>query len=307
MLPDALMRELAAKGRNAIGSWQMLRALPVPSLVLPGHPNSSREPQSPCLSRERWETMLDEGIHEMRRLVARYEMDGANFLDGRSKRLLPGLYYLGDFHDSAVYGLFTSSDFFVVDAPGGVGLAEFLKASLHKLDLAPAEPTAILLTACGERETAGLKELVERSHAQVVASSEGVEAVREMCPAGTIVIPASDLPGRRWFAVKPLSLRGRGVAPAAYVVTWDDRKVLISGRIPAAVDEQSREELLAEFSESKSSQAYIASLKQLGDIRPHLWLPAAPSNGQNANIYDGTWHDVLEKNYLAAQHALQSP
>jgi glyoxylase-like metal-dependent hydrolase (beta-lactamase superfamily II) len=283
----------------------MLRGLPVPSLVLPGHPNSSREPQSPCLTRERWETMLDDGIHEMRRLIARYETDGANFLDGQSKRLLPGLYYLGDFHDSAVYGLFTSSNFFVVDAPGGEGLTEFLRASLHKLGLAPAEPTAVLLTACGERETAGLKELVERSHAQVVAAPAGVESVKALCPPGTIIVPADELPDRGWFSVKPMLLRGRGVAPAAYLVTWDDRKVLVSGRIPAGVDEQSREELLAELAKSKSSQDYLASLQQLGDIRPHLWLPAVPANGQNANIYDGTWHDVLEQNYMAGQHAMQ--
>ena len=55
----------------------------------------------------------------METLVARYEADGADFLDGVPKQLLPDLYYLGDFRGVAVYGFFASSKFFVVDAPGG--------------------------------------------------------------------------------------------------------------------------------------------------------------------------------------------
>ena len=283
-----------------LASLQVLRALPVPNLVLPGHPNLSREPRSPCLTRERWETILDAGIAEMQRLVARYEADGGSFLDGHSKRLLPGLYYLGDFHDSAVYGFFASSKFFVVDAPGGPGLTDFLQTRLHELGLAPAEPTAILLTGCGQRETAGLQELVELSHAQVVAAPAGVESVKQMCRAGTIVISATDLPSQNWFSVKPLVLRGRGVAGVAYLVPWEDKTVLFSGRIPAGTDPESRAELLAELAESKSAQAYVASLQRLREVRPDLWLPAAPSNGQNANLYDSSWDDTLKMNYMDA-------
>jgi len=293
--------------KRFLASLQMLRALPVPNLVLPGHPNLSREPQSPCLTRERWEKMLDAGIHEMQRLVARYEADGANFLDGHSKRLLPDLYYFGDFHDSAVYGFFASSKFFVVDAPGGPGLTDFLKTCLQELGLAPAEPTAVLLTACGERETAGLKELVELSHTQVVVAPAGVEWVKQICRPGTIVIPATDLPNQNWFSVKPLLLRGRGVATVAYLVPWTDKNVLFSGRIPAGTDPESREELLAELTKSKTAQAFLASLQQLLEVHPHLWLPAAPSNGQNANLYDSSWIDTLKMNYMGGQYLLQRP
>ena len=38
--------------------------------------------------------------------MSRYEADGADFLDGVPKQLLPDLYYLGDFRGAAVYGFF---------------------------------------------------------------------------------------------------------------------------------------------------------------------------------------------------------
>ncbi len=110
-----------------LASLHMLRALPVPDLVLPGHPNSSSVPVSPQLTQQSWAAILDDGIDAMQRLVDRYEADGPNFLDGVPKRLLPDLYYLGDFQGVAVYGLFASSKFFVVNAPGGAGLSDFLE------------------------------------------------------------------------------------------------------------------------------------------------------------------------------------
>lgn len=103
--------------KTYLRSLHELRALPVPDLVLPGHPGSDPTPQSPCLSQERWETMLEEGICDLTTLLTRHEVDGANFLDGNPKRLLPELYYLGDFHGAAVYSLFAASKLFLFDAP----------------------------------------------------------------------------------------------------------------------------------------------------------------------------------------------
>src|SRR4051794_5412011 len=118
----------------------------------------------------------------MQRLLARYQADGANFLDGNPKRLLPDLYYLGDFHGTAVYGLQAESKFFLIDAPGGSRLSDFVKSQQRELGLPPMEPFAILLTACDEKETAGLRELVERTNARVVVAAEGVALVKQLCP-----------------------------------------------------------------------------------------------------------------------------
>lgn len=292
--------------RAFLETLRNLRALPVPDLLLPGHPRYSQGPRSPQPTRERWEEMLDVGIHELEKLVARFDADGEDFLDGQPKRLLPDLYYLGDFQNAAVYGFFANSKFFVIDAPGGAGLADFLKARLRQLGLPPSEPTAILLTACGEKETAGLNELVERSHATVIVSPMGVETVQQLCVPGTSVVSTDELPQKNWFPVTCIPLGGRVRASVAYVLRWTDRTVLFSGRIPAGTGYESQEELLSELRQSReNSLAYQAALRQLIRVHPTLWLPAAPSNDQNANLYGSSWKETLEQNYRAAQRALR--
>jgi hypothetical protein len=89
-----------------LATLRRLRAMPVPGLVLPGHPSMARSPQSPTLSQQRWEALFDEGVSDMETLLALRERDGAGFLDGTARKLAPDLYYFGDFHGTAVYGFF---------------------------------------------------------------------------------------------------------------------------------------------------------------------------------------------------------
>jgi len=284
--------------RTYLASLHELRALPVPDLVLPGHPGADPTPQSPCLSQQRWEALLDEGIRDLETLLARYQIDGADFLDGDPKPLLPDLYYLGDFQGAAVYGFFASSKFFLVDAPGGPGLVEFVNARLRQLGREPVAPTAVLLTACGPDETAGLKELVQECHAQVVASPAGLPSIKHSCPEGTIVLSAEELPDHGWFPVRPIPLRGRGLAPIAYQLPWADKTVLLSGRIPTKVTQETWEGLVSELSKSRETTLdYLSSVNQLGERKPDLWLPAVPTDGQNANLYDKEWQEVIADNY----------
>ena len=186
-------------------------------------------PQSPCLTQKRWESLLDQGIHDMETLLSRYKADGALFLDGTPKQLLPDMYYLGDFKGACVYGFFASSKFFIVDAPGGPGLLEFVSTRLRQLGREPVAPTAVLLTSCGGDETAGLKDLVEKTHAQVVALSPAIERLRESCPPGTVIVAAEELPNKGWFPVTTFPLAGRGFAPCAYQLSWGGKTVLFSG------------------------------------------------------------------------------
>jgi glyoxylase-like metal-dependent hydrolase (beta-lactamase superfamily II) len=279
-----------------------LEAFPAPDLVLPGHPRQDPEPQSPWMTPERWRTLIDDGLRDMETLVARYQADGADFLDGTPKNLLPELYYLGDFRGAAVYGFFAGARFFVVDAPGGLGLGDFLDQRLRAFGREPAPPTAILLTACGADETAGLSELVARGHVQVVASPEGLDVVRRLCPAGTEVLSAEELPRKGWFAVTPIRLAGRGVAPMAYLVHWRDKTVLFSGRIPIKVNQASGSRLLADFRAGTADvHAYLTTLTQLVRWKPDLWLPAVPADGQNANLYGNAWELILQENWTSIE------
>jgi glyoxylase-like metal-dependent hydrolase (beta-lactamase superfamily II) len=288
--------------KDSLASLRRLRSMPVPDLVLPGHPAADVTPQSPCLTQERWESLLDQGIRDMETLVARYQADGADFLDGVPKPLLPDLYYLGDFRGVAVYGFFAKSKFFVVDAPGGAGLVEFLNTSLRRLGREPVAPAAVLLTACGAVETAGLKELVEMCHTQVVASAEGLESLKASCPPGTIFLSADELPDKHWFDVKPIPVQGRGSAPVAYQVDWAGKLVLFSGRIPAKINPKSAEALIADLSNSRDDlRDYFRSLNRLLPIKPDLWLPLIPIDDQNANLYDTDWQREITENLVVIQ------
>jgi hypothetical protein len=253
-------------------------------------------PQSPALSQQRWEGLLDGGIREMQRLVARYAKDGANFLDAVPKKLLPDLYYLGDFKDVAVYAFFASSRWFVVNAPGP-GLAKFLGARLGRLGRRPAAPSVVLLTSGDPEETAGLAELVGKSHAQVAVPDAAAGELRKACPAGTTFLSPEELARKGWFSVQAIPLRGRGVGPVAYLVTWSGKSVLFTGRIPIKPASAAVRGLVTDFRNGRGNVAgYLHSLRRLGGVNPDLWLPTFPVNGQNASLYESEWQEVLAEN-----------
>lgn len=280
-----------------LATLRRLRALPAPQLVLPGHPRNDRVPQSPAISPERWHAMLDEGIREMERLQARYTKDGADFLDGIPKQLLPDLYYLGDFQDVAVYALRSASKFYIVNAPGGPGLGKFVSDRLRELGHKSINLAAVLLTSGDSEDRAGLPELVEKYHCPVVAPSAGREAIQKACPAGTSIVSAEDLPSKGWLEVETISLRGRGVGSTAYLVGWAGKRVLFSGPIPIKPTQATRQGLFADFlRRPEDARDYVASLDRLSKVQPDLWLPASPHDGQNANLYDNLWRDLLAEN-----------
>ena len=255
--------------KNSLASLQLLRSIPVPDLVFPGHPRADLVAQSPCLSQKRLESLLDDGIRDMQTLLARYQADGADFLDGIPKRLLPDLYYLGAFRGTAVYVFVAASRLFVVDAPGGPGLADFIDERLRSLGLEPKRPAAVLLTSCNHRETTGLQELVEKRHVEVVASPEGLSEVEKRCPAGTVFVLQLDLPSRGWFPVVPIVLEGRGVFPVAYQLELSGKRVLFSGIIPVKLNQPAGDRLIQVLQLPLEIRGrYLTSLKRLESVWP---------------------------------------
>jgi len=292
--------------REYLSTLKTLRHLRVPDLVLPGHPAASRPAHSPKLSPPEWDEMLDSGIHEMERLVARFDSDGADFLDGEPKQLLPGLYYFGDFMETAVYGLAVGSEFILIDAHGGTGLYEYLQRTGKELGLQAVKPTAVLLTACSARETAGLSDLIEQTHAQVFVAEAGMELIRARCPSGTTIVATNEPDKLKQFSVTPIELGMPGTTLLAYALDLSHKKILISGNIPTGGNQRTIEELVSPPGKaSVTLPEFIGVIRSLSTIRPDLWLPARPVNSQNANLYQGEWQAILEKDFKAARELVQ--
>jgi len=280
-----------------LATLRRLRSMPVPDLVLPGHPRMDSPPQSPRLSEERWQALLDHGIGELEELVRRHKADGANFLDGNSKELLPGLHYLGDIGPSAVYCLVTPKGLILFDAPGGPALVEFLDRRFQQLGWTGRKAAVVLLTSADEGATAGLEPLVRNTGCRVVVAPAGLERVRSLCPPETAILTDETFVASGWFEMQALALGSPGLAPVAYEVHWAGKQVLVSGSMPVKLTDTTAEELLGRLAQPPGAgSSYRESLTRLAKLKPDLWLPTSPVNGQNANLYDNDWEDVLSEN-----------
>lgn len=286
--PDAF----AATLRRLAGS-------PVPDVVLPGHPSADPVPQDPRIAPETWRALLREALARLEVLRARHAADGADFLDGTPKEVLPGLRYWGDVDGCAVYAFTTASQrTFVVNAPGGADFAGFVTARLAEAGAAP--PTAVLVTSTAPQALSGLHALVAATRCTVVAPAEGFDVVARACPEGTAILDAASLASAGWFPVEVVPVRGLPFAGTAYLLPWAGRTVAFTGALPL------RTRLdwgLGVFpplpSEGVALDPCLATLEALRRYEADVWLPALPMCGQNAHVYDGDWVRTLDANAAA--------
>jgi hypothetical protein len=93
----------------------------------------------------------------------------------------------------------------------------------------------------------------------------------------------------------------------AYRLRWAGKTVLFSGRVPIKLKLDTDAELSAEVSSARTAALdYLASVFRLSDPKPDLWLPAVPVDGQNANLYDQEWPEILADNYRIGYRSLKS-
>jgi hypothetical protein len=120
------------------------------------------------------------------------------------------------------------------------------------------------------------------------------------------VLAAEELASTGLPEARAIPLGGRGQAPAAYLLRRAGKTVLLSGRIPVKMNQPTAEALMRDVAGSGRRVAqYLASLGRLQQIKPDLWLPALPVNGQNANLYDDDWPKVLAQNRAAFEEPLR--
>ncbi len=292
--------------RAFLATLDRLRALPTPDLVLPGHPRQD-PPRGPKVDPGRWSSMIEEGVVELRRLVDRYEADGADFLDGEPKILLPGLLYLGDRGGRAIYGLRDGDRLLVVGASGGPGLARFLRDRQRQLGLDPVGPSAVLLTIGDAEETAGLADLAGpcAGRPTVFAHPSAVASTIDLAPPDLEVLPATELADHGWPDLQPIALKGPEPSPMAYLLRRQGRTILISGRVPAPLDPIATARLADDLGRSRDDAAdFLVSVARLRHLEPDLWLPAMPADASNANLYDDAWSELVSRSFRLGNRVL---
>ncbi|HUY34156.1 MAG TPA: FG-GAP-like repeat-containing protein [Pirellulales bacterium] len=280
--------------RAYLTTLRKLAALPIPDILLPGHPRHDQVPQDSRIAPHRWLSMLEHGIHELEDLIERYEIDGADFLDGEPKELLPGLHYLGDIDGYAVYVLATPSRLLLFDAPGGRSFPEWLDSKLRGLGLGSRSVSAVLLTSCRAEALSGLPALVEKTNCQVVSSESCVAELRKLGVPDARLLAVEAPRAAGWIDVKTLPLADIDPGAMGYVIEWCGKTVLVSGKVPFQRDASGFATLKRILAGAPDDiDTYRESLYRLLEVNPNLWLPAGPLHGRNANWYADEWRDFV--------------
>jgi metallo-beta-lactamase class B len=296
------------------GTLRMLKDLPAPDLLLPGHPHEFNGAASVHISPDEWRKMIERGIAEVDRLLARRASHGADFLDGHPKEIVPGIHYLGDLHGRAVYALASPAGLVLFDAPGP-GLVPFVEDRVRRLGYSMGAVNTVLLTSCEEEAIEGLGEMVDRTRCWVVASNAGLEQVRAACPPGTELFSEDELESAGLFEVTPVPLPGPTEAPMAYTIAAADQQVLVSGSLPLRLTnnpiwsevERDRVDSNPLFTIRPDAQQYLDSLEALRPLAPDVWLPAVPPpGGQTANLYSEQWAEIIDLNEQHARDWLEA-
>jgi glyoxylase-like metal-dependent hydrolase (beta-lactamase superfamily II) len=277
---------------NYLATLRELEKIPVPDLLLPGHPRTDLGVISAKVSPEDWSSLLSRGIQQMEELTKRYAADGSDFLDGNPKELIPGLHYLGDISGTAVYCFVDQSSLILLDAPGGPELVSFLDQQLGNIGLDLSILKAVVLTSADPKSTGGLAPLVEKTGCQIIAAQADWEDIRGVVPNATVLLPEATGQQFAWLPLQSIPISGFGRTRTAYRIEWKGKRILISGRIPLKITRETASDLeQMSLDRTKITQ----SLSRLQQVQPDLWLPARPVHGQNANLYGSDWGDVLRE------------
>lgn len=279
-----------------LASLKKLRELPVPDMVLPGHPESDPLPQDPHLSQREWQMLLDRGIQELEQLAEQYARDGADFIDGHPKQLAEGLFYLGDMAQRPAYALVRDDATFLFDAIGDPDVAAFLTSAWQKLRVEPPPIKALLLTSCRPQQTVGLESLVKATGCQVAASPVGVGDLEQRLPDARI-LTSDDLTSLDCGDLQAITTQGTDPTGVSYRFTIGEDLVLVTGDLPLERTEAELRQMLSDGTVERWDLAAIkTSLNGMEFLRPALWLSAHPLRGRNANLYGGQWLEALRKN-----------
>lgn len=275
-----------------LATLKKLQELPVPQLLLPGHPETQLGSISARITPEQWSSLLRRGVRQMETLNARYTADGADFLDGTPRELLPGLYYLGDYSHNAVYCAAKDSSIILFDAAESPEFVRFLESRLEDFGLDLSRLSAVVLTEYHAKSAHVIETLVQQTKCRIVAGKSDRDAILRDNPDANVLPPELVARELNWNSLESIAIEGLQSPRTAYSIRWRGKNLLISGSIPLKVTRESAGEFqAADFDGRKLMQ----SLARIREMTPDLWLPRNPVHGHNANLYGNEWRDTFRE------------
>lgn len=289
--------------QSYLASLQKLRDLPVPDLLLPGHPSADMAAPDPHFTAADWKSLIDRGIDDLRLINERYVRDGADFLDGTPKKILENVYYLGDFEGRATYALVDDDRAILFNGVHSPDAWQQLASRWNMLGVPAPQIWAVFLTTVDPEGLAGLHAVVCDTGCRVVVPGEGIEVVAGQCPPGTSLILADELKASDWTDLRSLPVSGLRRPEAVYYFRRNNSLVLVSGDVPMDVDAIEAGRLKRRGPpDGWNVGSFSDSLAQLAEIKPDVWLAANPLRGRNANLYDRAWANILSLNHQLLQY-----
>lgn len=275
-----------------LATLHKIKKLPAPDLLLPGHPETDQGIISARITPDQWSSMLGRGLRQMEELTTRYATDGADFLDGEPKELLPGLNYLGDYSEKAVYCFASQSSVVLVDVSGEAGFIDFIDQRLRDINLDISMVVAVAVTSVEPESVKVIESLIDRTGCRVIAGQADLDFLRSINPNMKVLLPEAAVGELAWFSIQSIPIEGFKRTRMAYQINWQGKRVLVSGGIPLKPTRETARELrVASF----NSRKFMQSIAQLRQKQPDLWLPGKPVHGQNANLYGSDWLDLYRE------------
>ncbi|TWU19655.1 MBL fold metallo-hydrolase [Allorhodopirellula heiligendammensis] len=286
-----------------------LLAMDVPDYLLPGHPRQQTFSRPISIDTQQWQELLLPTQREIRTVVQRHQDDGKDFLDGSPKQIEKGLFYFGEIDGVAVYGLVDAEQSIVVNAPGGEQFLTKLQSRFERLGLDFRTPDAVLLTTRQPTHCSGLVSLAKTTLVMAPGGTPSLVSDAGSWPS----LDEASLSRKLSTLVEVIALGEGDASELAYLLEIGGKRVLLTPAVPRNISldwvtrktgtakgtllEPQATDLrtLLEASDDLREQ-YLLALDTLGPTRPDIWLPSLPLTGQNANLYDETWHRIIVAN-----------
>ena len=281
--------------RAYLKTLERLEAMPPPDIVLPGHPRQGRAADATRIDKQTWQRLLSRGKKDVKAAITRFNRDGADFLDGQPKEIVPRIYYLGDRDNDPVYCLAAERGLIVFDAPGGAGLEAWVRDRMKPLLKHELPIKYVVLTSLDPSATRALEASEQMVNIRLAVDEVNLNDTRRRFGSRYEVRSVQSIAREFDQKIQSIAAPGRLAGGAVYVLQSDKHVVCFSGKHLFRLERYNVQALLSALTTGHGDvEQYLQLLDRLAKIEPDVWLPAVSVKDQNAHLYNDEWKKLVE-------------